>query len=321
MAPPNFFDSRPGGLRKRGAAIRRDSVMSPANCTPVMRGSPVGRGSLAERGSPVPRGGLAARVGPTARGNMRRPLNPPKWLPRTEQDKLKLQEETIEVLKADLRKEKDKVEGFKTTISGERKRNNEEIHLMTRKLEKKHATVLELREEKSALEEELENHQELFKMGTAVFEGRNSDFEALDLEVKQLRVRVNEKVSKLKALNVQYARLSKAAPEAWMETALELALEGQAQQTLNMVNGLKQEVADSDADVARLKGKVKQLQVTNSGLKQEAAQMRQMAHEATEAGEAAFEDASEARSIAVNQAKLIDRLRELNGRESSTDTS
>lgn len=130
----------------------------------------------------------------------------------------------------------------------------------------------------------------LLKAGKALISKKDSENQDLLTTNSALSSRVSELESDISALHAEIAKIGRSSPDQ----AVAIANEISAARTLNLVQGLRKEVADREEDIRRERAQVKRLA-------SEVTRFEGLVEEERRKGE-------EARGIAVEQQGLIERL-------------
>ncbi|KAF7195988.1 hypothetical protein HII31_02614 [Pseudocercospora fuligena] len=183
-----------------------------------------------------------------------------------------------------------------------------------RKLQERNGESGKLRDEKRDLEEFIETQNQLIEIGTSALRDQRMKVGRLEEENVGLKTRNEELETEIGNLQDIVAQMETAEGEELVG----LALEAQAQRTLNMVQGLQREVAEKDSREARRVGEVASLemQVLEKGRRATAAEQKQLEQakvieELRKERDEARMRAKEAEAIAEEEGKLIKRLMEL----------
>lgn len=178
-------------------------------------------------------------------------------------------------------------------------------------------SLKQLRERREYLQSQLKEKDDLLAVGTKVLSDKADLVKRLEEENVHLRQTVTERD----------ATVSKMSEQIWKVTAASaderthIALEAQAETTLGMVQGLKQDVKTRDEKVKGLEGQVEKMNrviknqnQAKADLQREVEGMKRELAKQREAAENSKKRAREATEVATEQNNLIKRIMEENKR-------
>ena len=172
------------------------------------------------------------------------------------------------------------------------------------------ASTHELKERKQYYETFIDDQNQMLDLGRKVLANKTEQAERLDGENCQLRATVGDRDATISALNRQILRMSMASPHEMVQ----VAVEAQAQRTLDMVRGLQTDLAQRDVDIKNRRATNSELIAANEKFNGEVDELKRAAAATDKALRSALNQAAEAKAITEDQAKLIDRLMRENSR-------